>query len=116
MFQILGIVENQSDFYLGKNVKVKLWPAWGRGFNTGVMLYNLERLRRFQWEKVWTSVTKQAALIYGSTRLGDQDIMNTVIKQYTHIVYKIPCQWNTQLSDHTLSHECYNNNAVKVGF
>ena len=29
--QAVGIVENQSDYYLGKNSKNKPWPASGRG-------------------------------------------------------------------------------------
>ena len=32
-----------------------------------------------------------------------QDIINSVIKQHPHIHYIIPCYWNVQLSEHTLS-------------
>lgn len=78
------------------------------------MLYHLEKLRSIQWDKLWANVAKRTAIVYGSTRLGDQDIMNAVIKQNPNIVYEVPCQWNTQLSDHTLSHKCYQNNPIKV--
>lgn len=34
--QVIGLVENQSDWYLGNLWKNhKPWPALGRGFNTG---------------------------------------------------------------------------------
>nr|XP_008192494.1 PREDICTED: glycosyltransferase-like protein LARGE2 [Tribolium castaneum] len=112
--QAVGIVENQSDYYLGKNTKIKPWPASGRGFNSGVLLYNLERLRRLDWPSLWPSVAKKVAIIYGSTRLGDQDIINAVLLQHTDLLYQVPCFWNTQLSDHALSYNCYNKFRVKV--
>ena len=34
--EVIGLVENQSDWYLGNLWKNhKPWPALGRGFNTG---------------------------------------------------------------------------------
>lgn len=37
--QVLGLVENQSDWYLGNLWKNhRPWPALGRGFNTGKLL------------------------------------------------------------------------------
>ena len=38
--QVIGLVENQSDWYLGNLWKNhKPWPALGRGFNTGNCLF-----------------------------------------------------------------------------
>lgn len=85
-----------------------------RGFNTGVMLYNLEKMRAIHWDRLWTDIAKRTAIVYGATRLGDQDIMNAVIKQNPYLVFKVPCQWNTQLSDHTNSHKCYMNHEIKA--
>src|SRR4051812_4818452 len=40
--QALGLVENQSDWYLGKLWKGQQpWPALGRGFNSGLILMDL---------------------------------------------------------------------------
>lgn len=36
-----------------------------------------------------------------------QDIFNTVIKQHDYLVYRLPCQWNVQLSMNTQSEQCY---------
>ncbi|RWS09293.1 glycosyltransferase-like protein LARGE1, partial [Dinothrombium tinctorium] len=105
----LGLVENQSDWYLGKLWKNhRPWPALGRGFNTGVMLLRLKKLRDFNWSQVWKMVAEKELLSMLSTSLADQDIFNAVIKHHPYLVYKLPCQWNVQLSDNTLSERlCY---------
>lgn len=39
--QVIGLVENQSDWYLGNLWKNhKPWPALGRGFNTGKRVFD----------------------------------------------------------------------------
>ena len=107
--EAIALVENQSDWYLGKLWKNhRPWPALGRGFNTGVILFSLKRLRQFNWSVVWKMVAEKELLSMLSTSLADQDIFNAVIKQYPHLVYRLPCQWNVQLSDNTLSDAlCY---------
>uniref|UniRef100_A0A915PL69 Uncharacterized protein n=1 Tax=Setaria digitata TaxID=48799 RepID=A0A915PL69_9BILA len=67
--QAIGLVENLSDWYLF-NASVQersVWPAWGRGFNSGVILLDLAKLR------------------------------SIVIKDHQWIVQKLPCEWNFQL-------------------
>ncbi|CAH1281603.1 unnamed protein product [Diabrotica balteata] len=108
--QAIGMVENQSDYYLGINT----WPAIGRGFNSGVILYNLLLLKKLNWSKLWSDLAKRDARIYGSTRLADQDIINAIVKEHPEIIFEVPCVWNTQLSDKTLSESCYKNHKVKI--
>ncbi|CAG9860970.1 unnamed protein product [Phyllotreta striolata] len=108
--QAIGMVENQSDYYLGE----KKWPAIGRGFNSGVLLYNNYLLKKLNWPKLWSDIAKKAALYYGPTRLADQDIINTVIKENPELIFEVPCVWNTQLSDRTLSESCYKQYKVKI--
>lgn len=79
-----------------------------------MVLYDLQQLKIIAWDKLWNKVAKKTASFYGATKLADQDIINAIIKQYPDIVYNVPCYWNTQLSDHTLSYNCYKNNQVKV--
>ncbi|XP_044870836.1 LARGE xylosyl- and glucuronyltransferase 2 isoform X2 [Mauremys mutica] len=106
--QVIGLVENQSDWYLGNLWKNhRPWPALGRGFNTGVILLLLERLRQIGWEQMWRLTAERELMSMLSTSLADQDIFNAVIKQSPVLVYKLPCFWNVQLSDHTLSEQCY---------
>ncbi|XP_009893977.1 PREDICTED: glycosyltransferase-like protein LARGE2 [Charadrius vociferus] len=106
--QVIGLVENQSDWYLGNLWKNhKPWPALGRGFNTGVILLLLDRLRRLGWEQMWRLTAERELMSMLSTSLADQDIFNAVIKQNPSLVYRLPCFWNVQLSDHTRSEQCY---------
>ncbi|KAL6113688.1 large2 [Pungitius sinensis] len=106
--QVIGLVENQSDWYLGNLWKNhKPWPALGRGFNTGVILLYLERLRRMGWEQMWRLTAERELMSMLSTSLADQDIFNAFIKQNPVLVHQLPCFWNVQLSDHTRSEQCY---------
>ncbi|KAK9875654.1 hypothetical protein WA026_009451 [Henosepilachna vigintioctopunctata] len=108
--QALGIVENESNYYLEKSS----WPAIGKGFNSGLVLYYIDKLKSLNWPNIWNQVTRKVAHEIGSTRLGDQDIINAVIKENSNILYEVPCYWNTQLSDHTDSYLCYTKHQAKV--
>ncbi|XP_061133354.1 xylosyl- and glucuronyltransferase LARGE2s isoform X2 [Syngnathus typhle] len=106
--QVIGLVENQSDWYLGNLWKNhRPWPALGRGFNTGVILLYLERLRQIGWPQMWRLTAERELMSMLSTSLADQDIFNAFIKQNPALVYQLPCFWNVQLSDHTRSELCY---------
>ncbi|XP_052582515.1 xylosyl- and glucuronyltransferase LARGE2 isoform X6 [Peromyscus californicus insignis] len=106
--QVVGLVENQSDWYLGNLWKNhRPWPALGRGFNTGVILLWLDRLRQTGWEQMWTLTAKRELLTLMATSLADQDVFNAVIKEHPELVHPLPCVWNVQLSDHTLAERCY---------
>ncbi|XP_078346641.1 xylosyl- and glucuronyltransferase LARGE1-like [Oculina patagonica] len=104
----IGLVENQSDWYLGKLWKNhKPWPALGRGFNTGVILLDLFKLRQTKWTSLWRLTAEKELMNMLATSLADQDIFNAVIKSHPHLVLKLPCTWNVQLGDNTRSANCY---------
>ncbi|XP_024082515.1 LARGE xylosyl- and glucuronyltransferase 1-like [Cimex lectularius] len=106
--QSIGLVENQSDWYLGKLWKKhRPWPALGRGYNTGVILLNLKLLRDGGWGQLWRQIAERDLMTHYTTSLADQDIFNAIIKQHPYLIYKLPCQWNVQLSDNTRSELCY---------
>ncbi|XP_036747773.1 xylosyl- and glucuronyltransferase LARGE2 isoform X5 [Manis pentadactyla] len=106
--QVIGLVENQSDWYLGNLWRNhRPWPALGRGFNTGVILLWLDRLRQVGWEQMWKLTATRELLTLPATSLADQDIFNAVIKEHPGLVQTLPCVWNVQLSDHTLAERCY---------
>ncbi|CAG9768004.1 unnamed protein product [Ceutorhynchus assimilis] len=112
--QVIGIGENQSPYYLGQSNKANPWPAIGTGFNSGVMLYNLERLNSMNWDAVWVNLTKRFTLIYGQVNLGDQDIINSAIMENPDILYQLPCYWNTQMSGQSTSSNCYSKYKPKI--
>ena len=105
--KLLGIVENQSNWYLGNLWENHHpWPAVGRGFNTGVVLLNLEEMRGQGWDNMWSTVARKHT---SPAALADQDVVNAVIKEYPHIHHVLPCAWNVQLGDNSLSEFCYQN-------
>ncbi|XP_063401408.1 xylosyl- and glucuronyltransferase LARGE2s-like [Mytilus trossulus] len=104
----IGLVENQSDWYLGKLWKNhRPWRALGRGFNTGVILLDLQKLRDMGWMELWNKIAQEELQTMLYTSLADQDIFNTVLKLHPYLLYQLPCQWNVQLSDNTRSEQCY---------
>ncbi|XP_040836269.1 LARGE xylosyl- and glucuronyltransferase 2 isoform X3 [Ochotona curzoniae] len=106
--QVIGVVENQSDWYLGNLWKNhRPWPALGRGFNTGVILLWLSRLQQAGWEQLWRLTARRELVTLPATSLADQDIFNAVIKEHPGLVRPLPCVWNVQLSEHTLAEHCY---------
>ena len=108
--QALGLVENQSDWYIpGKLWKNhRPWPALNRGFNTGVILMELMVLRAADWSQVWRLVAETDLVTMLSTSLADQDVFNAVVHRHPALLHRLPCQWNVQLSDNSLSDElCY---------
>lgn len=80
-----------------------LFSFQGRGFNTGVILLDLKKLRKVNWTHMWKLIAEKELINLLSTSLADQDIFNAVIKQNPEIVYKLPCHWNVQLGDSTKS-------------
>ncbi|KAL1506283.1 hypothetical protein ABEB36_005675 [Hypothenemus hampei] len=105
--QMIGIGENQSPYYLGQLGQSRPWPALGTGFNSGVMLHDLKKLTAFKWNELWVNLTKNYTQFYGQTDLGDQDILNAIIKDNSHIFYQLPCYWNVQMSSHSTASTCY---------
>ncbi|KAM3182768.1 hypothetical protein ACTXT7_011660 [Hymenolepis weldensis] len=68
---IIGLVENQSEWYLSEREK-SLWPALGHGFNTGVMLIDLKKMRKMGWNQYWKNVTQMHLKNASYTALADQ--------------------------------------------
>ncbi|EEC01859.1 conserved hypothetical protein, partial [Ixodes scapularis] len=81
----------------------------GRGFNTGVILLQLQKLRERNWMQMWRLIAEKELISMWFTSLADQDIFNAMLKQHTDLLYRLPCQWNVQLGDNTLSEAslCY---------
>lgn len=91
--QAIGLVENQSNWYLKS-----LWPAVGHGYNTGVILIDLVKLRLINWATLWVKITEKVLQTHHETQLADQDIINTLIFNHPTIVYTLPCVYNYQLN------------------
>lgn len=99
-----ALVENQSDWYLG-NPKLSgerhIWPALGKGYNSGLMMIDLVRLSAIGWDRKWRQVADIELTSALYTALADQDVYNTVFKLNPDLVQTLPCYFNLQLNDHT---------------
>ncbi|ULT81093.1 hypothetical protein L3Y34_011162 [Caenorhabditis briggsae] len=69
----------------------------GRGFNTGVIMMDLDRLRDMDFKTKWRAVANKYLRIHGKTTMSDQDIFNAYLYEYPQEVKTLPCAWNYQL-------------------
>ncbi|VDP67041.1 unnamed protein product [Echinostoma caproni] len=93
----IGMTVNQSPWYKIKEAMV--WPAIGQGYNTGVMLLDLKKLRQTGWMQRWRQVAMEETKKHGHVYLADQDLMNAAIVRQPYLLYTLPCEWNLQIND-----------------
>lgn len=107
-------MENESNWYYDTEPR---WPALGRGYNTGVMLLDLKKIRALtNWTTLWHDAVNENIDRLKVTTLADQDVINAIIKKIPKLVHNISCQYNVQMSTNTLAKNCYGEdvNNVKV--
>ena len=99
--QAIGLVENQSNWYLKSS-----WPAVGHGYNSGVILIDLVKVRSLKWKTLWVGITEKLLQTHYETQLADQDIINALIFEHPNIVYTLPCVYNYQLNQNVVGRFC----------
>ncbi|CAH8648233.1 unnamed protein product [Schistosoma margrebowiei] len=92
------------DMILNTNI-VELWNHFekfeetqGYGYNGGILLFDLSKLRLMMWNDIWLSITVHLLQTKGYLITGEQDVMNMIVFKYKDLLYEIPCEWNIQLS------------------
>lgn len=109
---MIGLVEDESNWYKSNDAR---WPALGRGYNMGVMLLDLDKIRRnIDWTRLWYDAVLDNIDQLKKTNLGEQDIVNAVIKSHPNLVYDISCLYNIQLSVHSIAKQCYGDDIKNV--
>lgn len=63
----------------------------GRGFNTGVILLDLQKLRDMKWMELWKQVAEKELVTMQHTSLADQVINCSVAKWSKALAYGSPC-------------------------
>ncbi|CAH8605600.1 unnamed protein product [Schistosoma bovis] len=95
--QSIGIGLEQNPYF--QEVMTGLESNWkGYGYNNGVLLLHLSKLRSTNWNNLWLSITRRAIKRQGYLITGEQDILNLILFEFKYILYEIPCEWNIQLS------------------
>ncbi|KAK4468902.1 hypothetical protein MN116_008062 [Schistosoma mekongi] len=103
--QSIGIGLEQNPHF--NTVMSKLISEWkGYGYNNGVMLFDLSKLRLTPWNELWMLRTKEALDRQGYLVTGEQDILNIMLFELKHILYELPCVWNVQLSSGANESQC----------
>lgn len=91
---MIGLVEDESNWYKSNDAR---WPALGRG-----------------WTRLWYDAVLDNIDQLKKTNLGEQDIVNAVIKSHPNLVYDISCLYNIQLSVHIIAKQCYGDDIKNV--
>lgn len=78
MLQVLGLVENQSDWYIPGKLVNNPWPSFERGFNTGIVLMDLKAMRDINWQELWTEVVTKHLKKFKYTSLADQVLVYVI--------------------------------------
>lgn len=92
--QIIGVVseaEQESLSYYNENITI---PFYGKsGFNNGVLLMNLTRMRQFQLNEKLIPLAKK----YKNLKWGDQCLLNALMHYHPENVKLIDCSWNFRI-------------------
>ncbi|KAI6651983.1 hypothetical protein LOD99_4528 [Oopsacas minuta] len=108
--QFIGLVENLSNYYTEK----RMFTSLGRGYNTGVMLMDLEKMRAMKWLELWQKEHTLLQEKIGRVQQADQDIINSFLSHYPDYVYQLPCVWNYQISAKSLAKQICNENSYTI--
>ncbi|TNN08072.1 LARGE xylosyl- and glucuronyltransferase 2 isoform 1, partial [Schistosoma japonicum] len=101
----IGIVAEQNPtFYY--NMGQQFWPTLGYGYNAGVLLFHLSRLRARGWDRIWMKIGLNLMNEKGVLPTAEQDVINAVLNQNKRWLYEIPCEWNIQLSAFSRRERC----------
>lgn len=101
--QIAGLAPEGQVDATGWYNRFALHPYYGRlGVNSGVMLMNLTRMRKINWNSDIYPIYKE---YHTKITWGDQDILNIMFHFKPEQLYVFPCEWNYR-PDHCM----YGNN------
>lgn len=89
---IAGLSPEHEDFATGWYNRFARHPYYEPlGVNSGVMLMNLTRMRRFHWHDYLQPIYQEYKL---KIAWGDQDIINIIFHYHSDKLLIFPCEWN----------------------
>ncbi|GMT07639.1 hypothetical protein PENTCL1PPCAC_29813, partial [Pristionchus entomophagus] len=108
---LMAMGENISPGYTNKTMNP--WPARGRGFNSGLILFHLERMRKANWRDMWRKdLNERLKQLRGG---ADQDILNAMTITYPEMAVELPCEYNFQIGEFSEPLGCLKNDRfVKI--
>jgi len=90
--QIAALAPEHENENIGWYNRFARHPFYGQlGVNSGVMLMNLTRMRKFNWEQHVFPIFKEYKL---RITWGDQDIINILFYYHPDKLHIMPCEYN----------------------
>lgn len=90
--QIAALAPEHENANIGWYNRFARHPFYGQlGVNSGVMLMNLTRMRKFNWEQHVLPIYKEYKL---RITWGDQDIINILFYYHPDKLHIMPCEYN----------------------
>jgi len=115
--ELIGVANDQTPHYFQLSRKFVQenpdslvgTPGKPQGFNTGVALYNLAKMRQSEAYRSMTSLASMRTLaekymVHGT--VGDQDWLTVLGWEMEELFYPLPCQYNVQM-DQTYNTDQY---------
>ncbi|THD27392.1 putative tata-binding protein-associated phosphoprotein [Fasciola hepatica] len=104
--QAIGMVQEQNPFFWAGLGRL-YWPTLGYGYNAGLVLFSLNKLRARNWARDWHSAyTELAQGFGGNLPTAEQDVLNRVGYLSPELLFDIDCSWNVQLASFSLAIRC----------
>ncbi|KAF7232190.1 hypothetical protein EG68_05547 [Paragonimus skrjabini miyazakii] len=94
--QIFAMIRETAPYfrkYLGR----KYWPSLGPGYNAGLILLHLKRIRSINWESLWGDSLQYLSSQLVKLPTAEQDVLNRIAHVHNHTLHELPCTWNVQL-------------------
>ncbi|BHF62897.1 Glycosyltransferase-like 1B [Sparganum proliferum] len=105
--QAISMAKDESYLYAIK-IHTRRTKVLRGGYNGGVLLLNLDRLRQRGWTDLWRCALDALLKVSRVLRAAEQDIFNVAIWMHKDLFYPLPCEWNVQLNDAASMTACPN--------
>ncbi|VDL65118.1 unnamed protein product [Hymenolepis diminuta] len=81
-------------------------PYYSFSYNSGVVMWNLQRLTMKKWEALYKPAYERALKVFTRLTAAEQTLMTVVIMENPEILYRLSCHWNFQLYEGVIPEEC----------
>ncbi|CAL8071856.1 unnamed protein product [Calicophoron daubneyi] len=103
--QMLGGIFELTDYLKGRMDSPEQ-PMLGNGFNGGVLLMDLRKMRQQNWAELWRKAVANIAETDKFIAFSDQKIFNVIMYRNRHFFYELPCEWNIVIGHGTPAAVC----------
>ncbi|KAF5400245.1 hypothetical protein PHET_06040 [Paragonimus heterotremus] len=103
--QAFAMVPETSPYYWSETGR-KYWPSLGPGYNAGLVLFHLSRLRSMAWNSLWNENLQYLLSKIDILPTAEQDVLNRIGHVQPQLLYTLPCTWNVQMGVLSVTNMC----------